>query len=329
MRPSSALPSFARCASEGNRATEGLPAEAPRAKAGGTIAHSCAAWLAAALGALAASAAQAADRSAIRIGWTAWSDAEAVTQIARQVLEERLDYRVELVMTDIGLQYTGVARGNLDVMLMAWLPTTHKAYWDKVSGDVVDLAVLYDHARLGWAVPNYVPESEVSSIPDLGKPEVRSRLHGRIQGIDPGAGLMRASERALADYALTGYSLLSASDAGMIVALDRAIKRKDWIVVTTWSPHWMFARYPVRYLADPKGSLGSTEAIHAVARKGFEADFPRAAAFLKKFKLTIPELEALMLRAKDSSYHDEAVAYVRTHPQRVDQWVADAGTVKP
>jgi len=81
--------------------------------------------------ALAASAAQAADRSAIRIGWTAWSDAEAVTQIARQVLEERLDYRVELVMTDIGLQYAGVARGNLDVMLMAWLPTTHKAYWDR------------------------------------------------------------------------------------------------------------------------------------------------------------------------------------------------------
>jgi glycine betaine/proline transport system substrate-binding protein len=265
----------------------------------------------------------------IRIGWTAWSDAEAVTNIAKEVLETRLGYRVELVMTDIGLQYAGVARGNLDVMLMAWLPTTHKAYWDKVSGDVVDLAVLYDHARLGWAVPKYVPESEVASIADLNKPEVRSRLHGRIQGIDPGAGLMRASEHALTEYALDGYSLLSASDAGMIVALDRAIKRNAWIVVTTWSPHWMFARYPVRYLADPKRSLGGAEAIHAVVRRGFEADFPSAAAFLKRFKLTIPELEALMLRAKDSSYHSEAVAFLRANPQRVDQWLADAATVKP
>jgi glycine betaine/proline transport system substrate-binding protein len=210
---------------------------------------------------------------------------------------------------------------------MAWLPNTQKAYWDKVSGDVVDLTVLYDHARLGWAVPTYVPENEVSSIADLNKPEVRSRLHGRIQGIDPGAGLMRASERALADYALAGYTLRSASDAGMIVALDRAIKRGEWIVVTTWSPHWMFARYPVRYLADPKGSLGSNEAIHALARKGFEADFPRAAAFLKRFKLTIPELEALMLRAKDSSYHDVAVAYVQSHKQLIDRWVGGAGTL--
>jgi glycine betaine/proline transport system substrate-binding protein len=281
-------------------------------------------WLVAALSALTVVAAPAAEHAVIRIGWTAWSDAEAVTNIATEVLEKRLGYKVELVMTDIGLQYAGVARGNLDVMLMAWLPTTHKAYWDKVSGEVVDLAVLYDQARLGWAVPTYVPESEVSSIADLAKPSVRERLHGVIQGIDPGAGLMRASERTLADYTLTGYRLVSASDAGMIVALDRAIKRNQWIVVTTWSPHWLFARYPVRYLSDPKGSLGGAEAIHALARKGFESDFPRASAFLKRFKFTIPELEALMLRAKDSSYHDEAVAWIRTHPQRVEQWLANA-----
>jgi glycine betaine/proline transport system substrate-binding protein len=293
-----------------------------------SLTTSLATWLATllviALAALTAVPARAAERGVIRIGWTAWSDAEAVTNIAREVLEKRLGYKVELVMTDIGLQYAGVARGNLDVMLMAWLPTTQKAYWDKVSGEVVDLAILYDHARLGWAVPNYVPENEVSSITDLAKPSVRERLHGMIQGIDPGSGLMRASERALTDYALTGYRLLSASDAGMIVALDRAIKRNEWIVVTTWSPHWMFARYPMRYLADPKGSLGRDEAIHALARKGFESDFPKATAFLKRFKFTIPELEALMLRAKDSSYHDEAVAWIQAHPHRVEQWLADA-----
>jgi glycine betaine/proline transport system substrate-binding protein len=260
----------------------------------------------------------------IRIGWTAWSDAEAVTNVAREVLEKRLGYRVELIMTDIGLQYAGVARGNLDVMLMAWLPNTHKAYWDKASADVVDLAVLYDGARLGWAVPTYVPDTELDSLSDLAKPEVRGKLHGVIQGIDPGAGLMRLSQKALSDYQLNGYSLQSASDAGMIVALDRAIKRKEWIVVTVWSPHWMFARYQVRYLKDPKGSLGGPEAIHALARKGFEADFPKAARFLKSFKFTVPELEALMLRSKDSSYQAEAAAYVKTHPQLVEQWVAAA-----
>lgn len=288
----------------------------------------CAAAIAAILDGLAPTPASAAahdTHDTIRIGWTAWSDAEIVTNIAREILEKRLGYKVELVMTDIGLQYAGVARGNLDVMLMAWLPNTQKAYWDKVSADVVDLAVLYDGARLGWAVPDYVPAAELDSLQDLAKPEVRSRLHGILQGIDPGAGLMRLSEKALADYRLDGYTLQSASDAGMVVALDRATKRHDWIVVTTWSPHWMFARYPVRYLKDPKGSLGGTEGIHAVARKGFEADFPKATAFLKRMHFAIPELEAVMLRAKDSSARAEALAWIQSHPQVVDGWLAASG----
>jgi len=65
----------------------------------------------------------------IRIGWTAWSDAEVVTNIAKIVLEQRLGQKVELVMTDVALQYAALERGQIDLMLMAWLPGTHKSYW--------------------------------------------------------------------------------------------------------------------------------------------------------------------------------------------------------
>lgn len=265
-----------------------------------------------------------AEQKTIKIGWTAWSDAEAVTNIAKQILEQKLGYKVELVMTDIGLQYQGVSKGNLDIMLMAWLPTTHKAYWDKLSNEVVDMGVLYDNAKLGWAVPTYIPESEVKSIEDLKKPQVKEKLKGKIQGIDPGAGLMRASETAIKTYGLDGYQLLTSSDAGMIVALDRAVKKNDWIVVTTWTPHWMFSKYKVRYLEDPKGALGGSEAIHAVSRKGFDKDFPKAAAFIKNFKISIPDLESVMLKAKDSSYEKEATAYIKGHPDVVKGWLKDA-----
>lgn len=271
-----------------------------------------------------ATAVQAADQKTIKIGWTAWSDAEAVTNIAKQLLEQRLGYRVELVMTDIGLQYQGVAKKQLDVMLMAWLPNTHKAYWDKLNGDLVDLGILYDDAKLGWAVPDYVPASELSSIADLNKPEVAKKLKSQIQGIDPGAGLMRASEQALKDYGLAGYDLRSGSDAAMIVALDRAMTRKDWIVVTTWNPHWMFSKYKVRYLEDPKKSLGGAEAIHAIGRKGFEQDFPKAAAFIRNFRISLSDLEGIMAKAKDSSYEKEAAAYIASNPDRVASWLKDA-----
>lgn len=264
------------------------------------------------------------EQKTIKIGWTAWSDAEAVTNIAKQLLEQQLGYKVELVMTDIGLQYQGVAKKQLDVMLMAWLPNTHKAYWDKLSSQVVDLGILYDNAKLGWAVPDYVPASELSSIDDLNKPDVAKKLKSQVQGIDPGAGLMRASEKALKDYNLNGYDLRTGSDAAMIVALDRAVARKEWIVVTTWNPHWMFSKYKVRYLEDPKMSLGGAEAIHAIGRKGFAEDFPKAAAFIKNFRIPLADLEGIMAKAKDSSYEKEAAAYIASHPDMVAGWLKEA-----
>lgn len=271
-----------------------------------------------------ASTAQAQEKKTIRIGWTAWSDAEAVTNIAKQLLEQRLGYKVELVMTDIGLQYQGVAKGDLDIMLMSWLPNTHKAYWDKLSSEVLDMGILYDNAKLGWAVPDYIPISEVKSIEDLKKPGVKEKFKSQVQGIDPGAGLMMASERALKSYDLDGYKLLTGSDAGMIVALDRAMKHNEWIVVTTWTPHWMFSKYKIRYLEDPKLALGGAEAIHAVARKGFEKDFPKAAGFIRNFKINIADLESIMSKAKDSSYDKEAAAFIKANPDTVNKWLVNA-----
>lgn len=259
----------------------------------------------------------------IRIGWTAWSDAEAVTNIAKQILEERLAQKVELVMTDIALQYAGLQRGQIDLMLMAWLPGTHKSYYEKVKGDVEDLGALYTDAKLGWAVPADVPVDTLKSIEDLKKPEVRQKLEGKIQGIDAGAGLMKLSEEAIKTYGLD-YKLITASDAAMVSALDRAITRKQWIVVTTWSPHWMFSQYKLRYLEDPKAALGGAESIHALARKGFSDDFPKAAAFIRNLKISLPDLEGVMLKAKDTSPAKEAAAFIAGHGELVDRWIASA-----
>jgi glycine betaine/proline transport system substrate-binding protein len=246
-----------------------------------------------------------------------------VTNIAKIILEQRLAQKVELVMTDVALQYAALQRGQIDLMLMAWLPGTHGAYWAKVKDDVEDLGVLYNGARLGWAVPDEIPVSMLRSIEDLKKPEVHEKLGGRIQGIDAGAGLMKLSEAAIKSYGLD-YKLLTASDAAMVSSLDRAIQRKQWIVVTTWSPHWMFSQYKVRYLEDPKQVLGGAEEIHALGRKGFSAAFPKAAAFVRNMKLPLSELESVMLKARDSSAAKEAAVFVSTRGEVVDRWLAGA-----
>lgn len=258
---------------------------------------------------------------AINIGWTAWSDAEAVTKLAKRIIEERYGYKVELTMADIGIQYQGIASGKLDAMLMSWQPITHKAYLEKVGKDVVDLGPLYTRARLGWVVPNYIPVDQVKSIEDLKKPEVQKQLSGRIQGIDPGAGLMQASEKALKDYGLKDYQLISASDAAMLAALDRAVKRKEWIVVTSWSPHWMFANWDLRYLEDPKGTLGGLESVNALVRKGFYQDHPDVYEFLNRMVIPIGDLESMMAEAQKTSYEQAVDTYMKNNKTRIDYWV--------
>jgi glycine betaine/proline transport system substrate-binding protein len=264
--------------------------------------------------------AQAADKK-INIGWTAWSDAEAVTKLAKKVLEDRMGYKVDLTMADIGIQYQGIADGKLDAMLMSWQPLTHKPYLDRVGQKVVDLGPMYTGAKLGWVVPTYVPESELKSIEDLKKPEVKKKLGSKIQGIDPGAGLMQASEKAMKDYGLTDYQLISASDAAMLSGVERAERRKDWIVATAWSPHWMFAKSQLRYLEDPKGSLGGLESVNKLVRKGFYQEQPEAYEFLGRMVLPLADVEAIMFEAQNSSYEKAVDNYIAKNPDRIEYWV--------
>ena len=170
-------------------------------------------------------------------------------------------------------------------------------------------------------VPDYIPKSEVSSIPDLKKPEVRSKLNGTITGIDPGAGLTRLSKQALKEYGLDNYQLQISSGAGMTAALDRAEKHKDWIVVTGWSPHWMFGAWNLRYIADPKGVLGSYERIHALARKGFYQDNIAAATMIARMWIPLDQLQAAMYDARETSYEAAVKKYMDNHKERINYWV--------
>ena len=261
----------------------------------------------------------------VKVGWTAWSDAEFVTKLAAKVMEDRMDQDVELIQTDIAPQYQGLSSGDIDVMMMSWLPGTHSDYMDNVGQDIVSLGILYGYARLGWAVPTYIPESELSSIEDLKKDSVREKLDGTITGIDPGAGLTRLSEETIETYGLDGYDLQISSGAGMTAALERAVNRDEWIVVTGWSPHWKFGAYDLRYLEDPEGVLGSFERVHAMSRQGFYQDNPEVALMVSRIHLDLNVLQDAMFFAQENSYEEAVARFIDDHGDLVDYWVT--GTI--
>jgi glycine betaine/proline transport system substrate-binding protein len=256
----------------------------------------------------------------VRIGWTAWADAEIVSKMAAIILQQGMGYDVELTLSDISVQYRGVAEGDLDAMLMSWQPGTHEDYLARYDGALVDAGPLYAGARLGWAVPAYIPESEAASIADLADPAVAERLGGTITGIDPAAGLMRLSRRAIEAYGLP-YELSESTGPAMALQLGEAIEAGEWIVVTAWTPHWIFAEYDLRFLEDPQGVMGGAEAVHAMVRAGFREEQPEIFGFFQRMDLSLEQLQGLMAEARRTSARDAIYAFVEANRDQVQGWM--------
>lgn len=270
--------------------------------------------------------------STIRLGLTPYADELATTALAEQLLD-RLGYTVKTRKVDVGIWFAGVAGGSMDAGFNAWLPVTHGAYWKRYKNKLLDLGIVYKPTELGWAVPDYVPKKVLDSMADLKKPAVQKHLDHKITGISAGAGLMQLSSKAMTTYGLSnaGYTLQPSSGAVMTASLARAIQRHQWIVVTAWTPHWMWARFNLRYLKDPKGALGKGGSVHVVTGKDFPRRFPRATAFIKHFKVPVTGIEQIMNKAdklldqndtkSDQAYSRAARDYMKAHPKLVSQWL--------
>ncbi|MBA1294704.1 glycine betaine ABC transporter substrate-binding protein [Pseudomonas lurida] len=257
-----------------------------------------------------------ADSKTLSIGYVdGWSDSVATTHVAAEVIKEKLGYDVKLQAVATGIMWQGVATGKLDAMLSAWLPVTHGEYWAKNKDKVVDYGPNFKDAKIGLIVPEYV---KAKSIEDL---KTDTTFKNKIVGIDAGSGVMLKTDEAIKQYGLD-YKLQASSGAAMIAELTRAEDKQESIAVTGWVPHWMFAKWKLRFLDDPKGVYGAAETVNSIGSKGLEAKAPEVAAFLKKFQwASKDEIGEVMLAIQEGAKPDAAAKdWVAKHPERVAEW---------
>lgn len=255
----------------------------------------------------------------IKIVYVDWDCAIASSNLVKAVLEDKFGYRVELLPVSQETMWARIASGEADAMVAAWLPVTHAEAYAKVKDQVDVLGKLVSGARLGLAVPDYVP---LRSIEELDA--YADMFNGRIVGIDAGAGVMRLTAKALKDYDISQLQLVPSSGASMAASLTDAIFKQEWIVVTAWSPHWMFSRWPMHYLDDPQNSLGKEESIFKVGRVGLEKDHPEVWAFLSKFRFEdASQLQRLMdwNQQRGTDPVQNASRFMKENPRLVESWL--------
>ena len=215
--------------------------------------------------------------------------------------------------------FQALSTGDADAIVAAWLPTTHADYMERVGDNIEDLGMNLDGTKLGLVVPAY---TDVDSIADLN--DNADSFNGEIIGIDPGAGLMALTEEVVDTYDL-GLRLRSGSGATMTAALSSAINNEEDVVVTGWTPHWMFARFDLKYLEDPENVYGGAEQIHTVVRQGLKDDLPEAYAILDSFEWTPEQMGEVMLMNQEdgSDPYENARQWVEDNQDVVAQWLSN------
>lgn len=256
------------------------------------------------------------NKKKIRIAYANWAEGIAITHLAKELLVEQ-GYEVELLNADLAPIFTSLSRKKADVFMDVWLPVTMEDYM-KEYGDKLELiGQIYDSARIGLVVPDYVT---INSIEELNT--FKARFSGNIVGIDAGAGIMKATEQAIGKYALD-YELMTSSGPAMAASLKKAIGNKEWIVVTGWTPHWMFDRFELKILQDPQEIYGDAETIHTVAWKGFSKKDPFATSLLNNIHLTDQEISSLMRTIEETNETEEEAVkqWIKAHRMLVEKWI--------
>lgn len=256
------------------------------------------------------------DKGTVKIGYVNWAECIAVSNLWRAILEEQ-GYEVDLTQLDVAPLFVGLSKGDINVFMDAWLPITHETYWKQYKDNLEDYGIWYqESAKIGIVVPKYVTIDSLEQMKDEA-----SKFDDKIIGIDPGAGIMKAADRANTGYDL-GLEVVQGSEPAMMAALEKAYGKQEWIAITGWSPHWMFAKYDLKYLADPKKEFGEAEEIHILANKEFSSKQPEVAAMLKKFKMTdsqIGSLEGLINGGMEPL--EAAKKWMADNKEIVDSWI--------
>ena len=242
-----------------------------------------------------------------------------------QSVLERLGHTVEVKDGTHADIFPLLGRGEVDLLVAAWLPGAHGPFWEKYGDRAIQLGTLYTDARLYWAVADYVPNTVVSSVEDLTKPEVVAKMSKTIQGINPSSGLMRGSSRIMEEYGLkeAGYSLVPGTPKQWIENFETAVAQKNWVIMPLWQPQFLNQAYQVRALEEPKGLLGGADRAILLGYQDFERKFPsQTVATLKRIDIGLDAVTQMdyMVNVKGMTAQEAARFWMRQNSGKVNSW---------
>jgi glycine betaine/proline transport system substrate-binding protein len=277
-----------------------------------------------------------------------WTGSAVNANVAKVVLESKLNVPVDLVDIDEYPTWAGMEDGSIDAVLEVW-PSGHASdrttYIDQ-NKTVVDMGLLGPEAKIGWYVPTFVVDEhpELATWEGFKDPEL-TKLFATAETGDLGQFLMgdpsyvTFDEQIIANLQLPLKYVVGGSEAAVLTALNNGVKDHKPVLVQFWKPHWEHAvldltevklpdvtdaclasaaagdgKYACDYAPDP---------LYKAASAKLEQKNPTAWTFIQKFQLTIDQQNQIAAYIDGDGMDPAAAAqkWVDANPDAVAAWL--------
>ena len=291
----------------------------------------------------------------VRIAGLNWDSNRFHVAVTRYILKHGYGCDTEVLPGSTIPLLTGLARGDLDLMLEVWKNQLTEV-WVKAekAGQVKFLGINYPDAEQGWYVPRYLVEGDdapakglvkVTDLPrykDLFRdPEEPDK--GRFYNCELGWDCEIVNTKKLAVYGLNGSftNFRVGSDAALVATVVAAFERRQPVFFYYWKPSWMMAKYKTVKLVEPPynakiwaammASDKPTAAtaypdveVYTGANTTFAANAPKIAAFIAAYSMSRELVSENLLYMHEHGRNGAkaaAMRFLRDHEMLWTRWV--------
>jgi len=280
-----------------------------------------------------------------------WTGSAVNANVAKIVLESKLNTKVTLVKIDENATWPGLDTDSIDAVLEVW-PSGHTAdmatYIDQKKS-VVNIGLLGPDAKIGWYIPTFMLKDhpELATWEGFKDPK-NAALFKTAESGDLGQFLMgdpsyvSYDEQIIKNLNLPLKFVVAGSETALITAIQSAEKNQTPLLMQFWQPHWLQSEVKLTQVKLPDVTDACLASAKAKDLK-YACDYPvdhlfkaasvklqtknaAAFAFLSKMQLTTDQQNAIAAlidgQGKNGMTPDAAAQkWVNENPTIVAGWL--------
>ena len=293
----------------------------------------------------------------VNIGVPSWTGAQAIANLLKVVVEDRIGGEAELVPGNNATIFQAMdqGKGDIDVHPDVWLPNQESFTKKYVDGaGTVQLSENAYEGNQGFCVPTkFGEENKITDIADLGRPDVAAKMDSDGNGKGelwigaPGWASANVNEVKVRDYNLMEFiEPIRAEEAVKTARIKDAVAKDEGYAFYCYKPHAVWYMFDVTMLTEPKydpekyimvqpsddaewfekSKVATKDALKNVQiawSKSLKDRSPAIAEFFGNFGLEADDVSsfAYEISGKGREPAEVAKEWVEKNSDRVDAWL--------